>query len=155
MDIHITQGATEWKLTPTGDQTSTSATAGSITGLSLELKANTKYEVHGFIHHGCNNTGGVKFSASIPSGATIFIGLKGVSASNTLLENALAESDTLSTNGFGQFNNQNRTTNFFGTITTGATAGTMQLKYASGVNGQTSTIYEEGSVIQITRLGEA
>jgi hypothetical protein len=150
---YTAQGTKQWKIIPTGDQTTTVATATDITGLSLAVAANSVYHITGSIHHGCNNTGGLKYTTTFPSGATQFIGAMGSTTSNAaFIFNSMTASGTLTTTAFGQENNANRMATFNGTLTVGATAGTFQFAFASGTGTQTSTIYQEGSVLTITKI---
>lgn len=138
---------------PTGDQNTTSATSQDITGLSFYAEANHVYEISGFIHHGCNNTGGVKFDVDLPAGSTMFLHLLAFdSSASTQVGNALTISATLTSNSYCNANNANGRLFIGGTITTGGTPGIIQFGFASGVAGQTSTIYEEGTVITAKRI---
>ncbi len=138
---------------PTGDQTTTLDTAVSVTGLLVALEANSVYKVEGFVHHGCNNTGGVKFAYTIPASTTAFLNLTGfASTATSMVTNAIVASATLSANAFCTANNANGRLVVVGTITTGATAGNFVFKFTSTTAGQTSTIYKEGTVITVTKI---
>jgi hypothetical protein len=126
-----------------GDITTTSNTAQNITGLlTSSLDANSSYLVLGRARIGCNNTGGVKFASTIPSGTSISLTFAGINntATTAALATVVAGGGSLS----GQsINNANTTSTcmIHGMIVTGATAGAVQLQFASTTSGQTSTIY--------------
>jgi hypothetical protein len=147
----VRNAATE--LRPNGDQQTTSATAVSVPGMSMTLEANARYRIMGGIRVGCNNTGGVRLAASVPAGTTLALGLTlTTTGNNVFVKNALVASATLSTNSCCQEVNANRWFEIIGTITTGVTSGMLQVQFASGVAGQTSTAYLEGSSVLVTRV---
>lgn len=136
-----------------GDQTTTSSTASNITDLvSITLTANKRYKIHGVIHVGCNNTGGVKIQVTIPTGATIFLMTNGfTSGSTTIAWSGIGLSATLG----AAFCTANSTGGFImvnGEVSLSSTAGTIQFGFASGVNTQTSTIYQLGTQIVLTQI---
>jgi hypothetical protein len=136
----------------TGDITTSSNVASNITGLVATLEANKRYRIFGQIRTGCNNTGGVRFAASFPSGASTGITIFGFTTSGSVyVFTRISASDTL----IGQFNQVNASSGFvyvFGEIETSATAGDIQFQFASFTNTQTSTIYELGTWLNITEL---
>lgn len=145
-------GEGDFQLVLTANQTTTSDSATGITDLVFSAKANSVYMIIGSIHHGCNNTGGVKLGCTIPSGATMHLNLNGSTTSSAAyLWQPDATSGAL-TAAFCTENNANRGVFIGGTITIGATAGDVQLIFASGVNAQTSTIYKEGTSILIQKV---
>lgn len=136
-----------------GDQTTTAATVQNITNLAISVEANSKYYIEGFIHIGCNNTGGVQFATAIPAAATIWVNLHGFSTGGgVFLANPLTASATLNGTGYCRVNNANGGVLYSGTVTTGANAGTIQIQFASSVGGQTSTIYSEGTTLKVMKL---
>jgi len=135
----------------TGDQ-STSGTANvGITGLSITTVANKRYAFEGFFRVGCNATGGLKFTVTAPAGSTLNVGFMGPATPN-------------STNGIQQFINASGTQTaalanansslgiikIYGEVSTGATTGTIQVGFASAVNTQLSTVYQNGTNIVYT-----
>jgi hypothetical protein len=135
----------------TGDQ-STSGTANvGITGLSITTVANKRYAFEGFFRVGCNAVGGLKFTVTAPSGSTLNVGFMGPATPN-------------STNGIQQFINASGTQTaalanaistlgiikIYGEVSTGATTGTIQVGFASAVNTQTSTVFQNGTNIIYT-----
>lgn len=125
-----------------GDVTTTSSTAVDITGIvTSTLAANSTYMVLGRFRLGCNGTGGVKFTCTVPTGATPHIAFMGISATATSA--AVATIVTAGTLSGQSINNANTTSTcmIHGTIVTSSTTGTVQFQFASTTSGQTSTIY--------------
>ena len=136
-----------------GDQTTTSSTASNITDLvSTTLTANKRYKIHGIIHVGCNNTGGVKIQITIPTGATVFLMTNGFTSGSTV--NAWSGINSSATLGaaFCTANSTGGCIMVNGEISLSSTAGTIQFGFASGVNTQTSTIYQLGTQIILTQI---
>lgn len=138
----------------TGDQTTTAGTAQNITDLVFSAEANSRYKISGFFHIGCNNTGGVLFAVTIPGSATMYIGMNGFtnSTATAFLASAITSSGTLIPTAYLRVSNTLGYVQVFGTITTGASSGNIQFQFASGVAGQTSTIYQEGTGLMINKL---
>lgn len=137
-----------------GDQLTTLNTPINITELvSNTLTANKRYKIHGIIHFGCNNTGGVKFACVIPSGATMWINQIGKAGSSfATLSNPFEISGTLQTTAIGTSNNENGFSYIYGEVSIGSTAGTIQFQFASGTNGQTSTIFQLGTHLILEQI---
>lgn len=138
-----------------GDQSTTSSGATSITELIFSVEANKRYFVRGHIHVGCNNTGGVKIAATIPAGATFYNALTGRSATTspaTLAIGVIISSGALSAATFIVANNAFGWVEIAGEFTIGATAGNVQFQFASGVNLQTSTVYQQGTHLSVEEL---
>lgn len=136
----------------TGNQTTTSNIAGNITDLIFPATANSVYTVDGVFHIGCNNTGGVKFAITLPTGSTIWMMVDGTTTANTaFIRQAITASATLTGTAVNQENAQ-RTVRLSGTITIGSTAGNVQFQFASGTDTQTSTIYQEGTFLRIQNV---
>lgn len=142
--------ATTTPLRPSSDITTTSNTASDITGMVHAVAANTTYFFFGYIHIGCNNTGGVKFTLTIPSGATVYVNFQGSTTNNTTYGtfNCIT-SGTLIATAFCQENQSGRGVIVSGTVTTGSTAGNVQFQFASGTNTQTSTVFKEGTCVYV------
>jgi len=135
----------------TGDQSTSGTTNVGITGLSITTVANKRYAFEGYFRVGCNATGGLKFTVTAPSGSTLNVGFMGPATPN-------------STNGIQQFINASGTQTaalanaisslgiikIYGEVSTGATTGTIQVGFASAVNTQTSTVYQNGTNIVYT-----
>lgn len=138
----------------TGDQTTTSNVATNITGLVTgTLEANKRYYFEGIIRIGCNNTGGVKVQATIPTGASMSFNAEGATTSLTgrTFTNLLA-SATLSGVAYGLVNSQAYYIKIAGEISMGSTTGTVQFGGASSTNGQTSTFIQLGTCINYKKL---
>ena len=154
MNINITNGApiVQWLKLTNGNQATTSNVIGNITDLVFTAQANSVYIINGSIHLGCNNTGGVKLGCTIPAAATMHLNFSGSTTSSAAyLWQPDATSGAL-TSAYCTENNANRGVFIGGTITIGATAGTIQLGFASGTDTQTSTIYQEGTAIFIQKV---
>jgi len=144
----------EWDLRiTTGNQSTTSNVATNITDLvSHTLTANKLYDFEGHIYVNCNNTGGVKFQITIPTGATIVACFDGSIGSNATFQSSIVlASATLTGFNFIQFNGSN-IIKVKGQVLLGGTAGTIQFGFASGTNTQTSTINQLGTHITLRQL---
>lgn len=124
-----------------GNQTTTAATAQNITELvTADLEANKVYFVSGTIRIGCNNTGGVLFGITVPTGATAVLSTSSIGTSGTNFQHVTADHTGLSSVAIGRVNNIFQIA-FYGRVSMGATTGNVQITFASAVAGQTSTIY--------------
>jgi hypothetical protein len=143
----------EWDMMiTTGDQTTTSNVASSITDLVFTPTINKRYSFEGVIHVGCNNTGGVKIQVTLPAGATIYLSYLGFTTSGTAgLFNAITASATLSS-ATCQVNSPNGFFKISGEVQMSSTASNIQFGFASGTNTQTSTIYQLGTQITVKQL---
>lgn len=137
-----------------GNQTTTSITASSIAGLqTVTLQANKRYYFEGIIHIGCSSTGGVKLRAVIPTGATIFMAVIGQTSNSTSQAvSQITTSATLTSVAFSTGNNALGYAKISGEVQMSSTTGTVQFGFASGVNAQTSTIYQLGTCISYKKL---
>jgi hypothetical protein len=139
------------KLVVNGNQTTTSTTAVNIIDLvSVTLTAG-KYSINGTIGVGSNSTTGMKLGISIPVDATMKI--KGLDRGSTF-DNSITEifttSNTLSVGNFCRVNGES-IVNINGTVTIGATSGTVQFIFAKTTSG-TATITDEGTQLIIQKL---
>ena len=145
----------EWDLYLTGgDQSTTSNVASNITDLVTHtLEINKRYYIHGTLHIGCNNTGGVKFQVTLPTGATVYLVAEGLAGGGTTRTfSAITASATLTAAAFTTVNTASSYIVFSGEILMGGTAGTVQFGFASGTNTQTSTVYQLGSHLTIKQI---
>jgi len=125
----------------TVNSTTTAITASTITGLTtFILEANSTYAISGQFLIGCNNTGGVKFGNSLPVGGTSYISYSGASTSTAVYLQQSSNTGTLTATAHNRSAGSSYLI-FGGLITTAATAGTVDMQFASGVGGQTSTVY--------------
>jgi hypothetical protein len=140
--------------TLTGDVTTTSATAGDITGLTVGGSASTVYRITAVLYIGCNNTGGVKFSITGPSGASI-MAATATGSSTAVNGNQITRlNSTLGSLTGTAFLRVSATTGAVviqGYIKTSSTSGNFTLQFASANAGETSTIYS-GSTMDLTPL---
>jgi hypothetical protein len=133
-----------------GSVTTTSNVASAITGLSFTATANKVYEIELALMIGCNNTGGVKFSCTIPSG-TIKLGMMAnINALFPAYTSYIDASATLNTTAYNAGNTANGVLFIKGLIYVGGTGGTVQFNFASGTNTQTSTVYASGTFLKST-----
>ncbi|MBU3681645.1 MAG: hypothetical protein FGM16_06875 [Flavobacterium sp.] len=131
--------------------TTTVITAANITGLSFDVEANSTYEIDGYYSVVCTSTGGIKFTQTVPTGATIEVNYDGIAGTAaTSIKIRSTASGTLTPNAI---NTANLSSGVMvrGMIITAATAGTLVFQYASGVATQTSTITPR-SFIKIRKI---
>ena len=136
-----------------GNQTTTSATAQAVTELITgTLEANCRYVIHGFLHTECDNTGGVKIAFDVPAGASIWGGILSRTSSATGFSGQNITADaTLIANAFNTQNAQ-ASSSVWLDVTLGATAGTIQLMFASGTGGQLSTLHQAGTFLIVEKI---
>jgi hypothetical protein len=120
--------------------------ASAITGLTtFTLEANSTYAISGAFLIGCSNTGGIKFGNTLPAGGASFINYVGTSTAATGLQQVSSLNGTLTATAVNRFATSSYLT-FGGSITTVATAGSVDINFASGIGGQTSTVYGQFSI---------
>lgn len=138
-----------------GDVTTTSASSTAITGLVATLEANTNYIITGVLRSRCSGAGGVKYGMTLVSGATSTISAQGkgaLSGSTVPLEEYyFSQAGALTTTGLIRLAGGASDIYLNGNINVGATAGTIQLNFASATGGQTSTIAQFGTWIEIKK----
>lgn len=134
-----------------GDVTTTSSASSNITGLSFAVEANKMYRVFGILRIGCNNTGGVNIGSTFPAGTTLNIIAFGNATSSTTFKYRLDSSGAIG-GLFNGFNNASGFVMLLGEVFTSGTAGNIQFQFGSGVNLQTSTVFELGTWLNITEL---
>lgn len=147
-------GITLNKIT-TGDQTTSSNVAANITDMVAAVDASKRYRIVGHLRVGCNNSGGVKIGMTVPSGTTFFvsaIGSASQSVTNSIVNTVLTSSGTLSSAIWCTTNATTGYIKFEGEVNVSTTAGNVQMQFASNTNGQTSTVYQLGSYMEITEL---
>lgn len=137
-----------------GDETTTSASATAITDLiTPTLEANSRYIIEGFIHFGCNNTGGVLFAVDIPAGSSIYGNWFSRTTINTdIITQPTTADATLTVTAFNRVNSPVGGMHFYFEVETDATTDFIQLMFASATGGQTSTIYQLGSWFFIKKI---
>jgi hypothetical protein len=139
----------------TGDQSKTATgtpTIANITGLSVTTSANKRYAFEGFMRVGCSATGGIKFAVTAPAGSTVNFGFMGPANPNVSngTQQFISASATLTTVALANANSSLGIVKVYGEVSTGATTGTINFGFDSATNGQTSTIYQNGTNIIFT-----
>ena len=125
----------------TSNVTTTAATASNITGLTtFILEANSTYAINAVFLIGCNGTGGVKFGNTLPLGGASYIFYVGTSTAVTGFLQVNNINGALTATAHNRLAGASSLT-FGGAITTASTAGSIDMQFASGTSGQTSTIY--------------
>lgn len=136
----------------TGDQTTTSNVAVNITDLVLPLAINKTHKFTGTFRIANNNTGGIRFQLTVPTGATIVFNIFGATSSTSaFITGTTFTSATLFTT-FVTFTPTSIMIMINGEVVMGSTAGSMQFGFASGVNTQTSTIFKTGTHLTVTQI---
>lgn len=130
----------------TANATTTTTLASAITGLTtFTLETNSTYAISGAFLIGCSNTGGIKFGNTLPAGGASYINYVGTSTAVTGLQQMPSNNGTLTATAINRFAGSSYLT-FGGSITTVATAGSVDINFASGIGGQTSTVYGQFSI---------
>ena len=125
--------------------------AANITGLSFSVEANSTFLVDCYYNVSCTGTGGIRFTQTTPAGATMDItydGIAGTANSSVKIRSAASGTLTATAINSGAITSSVIVRGF---VRTGATAGTLQMQFASNTNGQTSTIFAN-SWAKITRI---
>jgi len=119
----------------------TTSTISDITGLVFNVIANKTYTVWGGFY-ATNAAGGIKFAANCPSGTTINMTQSGLA---TTLTYATATNTSNNTLGAQTFVAANGTKSLIWVMCTFVTtnSGTIQFRFASNTNGQSSIIYAD------------
>ena len=145
-----TYNGTFWEYTKeyyvTSNVTTTTTLASTITGLTtFILEANSTYNISGAYLIGCSTSGGVKFGNSLPSGGTSYINYSGSGTGVTTYTQQPSTNGALIGIAINRYSGSSLLI-FGGLITTAATAGTVDMEFASGIGGQLSTIYADFSI---------
>lgn len=139
----------------TGDQSTTSNLASNVNGLSFSASANKRYLFNSFIKTN-GVLGGIKFQITAPNLSTVLGSIFGTTASSSSFGNErIISINTL--NSLLTFSTYTTVaqTNFIqliGEVTTGANSGTVSIGFASGTNGNTSTIFQQGAYLQYLEI---
>lgn len=132
------------------DQATTSNVQANITGLvTPTLDANKTYFIRGVvsIFSAAGAAGGTQLSVTLPSGATGILFFKGRDNTVAVLEQASVNGGT--TNALNRIANSGTDAIVSGSITTSATAGVVQFRFASGTNLQSNSIIASRTYIEI------
>ncbi len=140
-------------LQPSGDQSTISATASDITGMTFTVEANSVYKIDGAIKYGTSTTNGSKFTVDSPSG-TLYISVIGDTTSGTVFSRYAIPSSTTLSPTMGAHVSSGHEVLWNGTITIGGTGGPLYIMYAAAIGGggDTTTIYQEGSYMTLTKF---
>lgn len=133
--------------------TTTSATAVDITGLvTPTLPANSSWYFEIYLATTCTGAGGIRFGFTTPSGGSGFLYVEGIGTGVTSFQSGVS-TGTLIATGVTRVNG-NAQARLFGRISIGSTAGAVQIQFASGTAGQTSTIGagNGASIMRITKV---
>lgn len=133
--------------------TTTSATLVDITGLvTPTLPANSAWYFEIYLATTCTGAGGIKFGFTTPSGGSGFLYVEGISTGVTGFQSTVT-TGTITSVGVTRVNG-NAQARLFGRISIDATAGAVQIQFASGTAGQTSTIGagNGASMMRLTRV---
>jgi hypothetical protein len=133
--------------------TTTSATLVDVTGLvTPTLPANSAWYFEIFLATTCTGAGGIRFGFTTPSGATGFLYVEGISTGLTGFQSTVT-TGTITGVGVTRVNGSAQA-RLFGRISIDATAGAVQVQFASGTAGQTSTIGagNGASMMRLTRV---
>lgn len=141
--------------------TTTSVTSSTsfvdVTGLAVSVLANATYALDGFIAYNAGATGDIKFAFTAPAGADALWGLYGIGTGETTSTAEIqiarldALGDTAAMNG-GGVDSGLLHCRPLGTIITGATPGTLQLRMAQVTSNATASVVQTGSWLRLTRL---
>ena len=130
----------------TANVTTTTTLASTITGLTtFVLEANSTYDINGQFFIACSSSGGIKFANTVTAGGTSYINYAGIGTSLITYQQVGSYIGALTATAINRGGTSSYLT-FSGLITTAATAGTVSMQFASGVGGQTSTIYGQFSI---------
>lgn len=138
-----------------------STTLVNAAGLAVAMQANSIYAMDGYIAYTCNGTADVKFAISVPTGTVGSWGLYAVAVGSTGGEGDISAARL---DAFGDSSLVTAGGNSVGTgamsclprglITTAATAGSLQVRFAQNTANATPTKIEAGSWLRLVRIGE-
>lgn len=129
----------------TADVSKTTTAASDVTGLNFYVDVNEveRFEFNLFTSAG---TGGIKFALTFPTGATVKAEVFGSVAAGAITSERITATATLTT-AVWSTSNTSGWVKVMGEIRNGGTAGTVQLQYGSGTNGQTANIQADSTVV--------
>lgn len=147
-------GGVEWTelVIVGGDQTTTSASAQDITELvSGTLSANTRYMFKGTVRGACNGVGGIRLGVSVPAGTTFVMYVTGRSSGATAIAQPATATSGTPAGALVTFNGSSAIIVSVEFAIAG-TAGVAQFQFASGIAGQTSTIHQDGTILEYKEI---
>lgn len=136
---------------PLADVTTTLTTEVPI-GVTYTLEANTRYTVRGCIRNSVSSTGGIKFAMTTPSltvSSSVGIISRGASATGSVW--TIFPSNGSLTGVINTVASSSIILMLYGTVTTGVNGGTLEFFFASGVSGQTSQVFSDGTSIDVIK----
>ena len=134
----------------TADVTNNTATLANVTGLALALAANSTYQVHGRImFQTAATTTGIRLTQTVPSGATVVAQWSTpTSLTASTLANQRAADAGATTTAIDTANaNTLATTSIL--VVTAATAGNLQIRFASEVSGSKAVVKAGSNLVAI------
>ena len=134
----------------TADVTNNTATLANVTGLALALAANSTYQVHGRImFQTAATTTGIRLTQTVPSGATVVAQWSTpTSLTASTLANQRAADAGATTTAIDTANaNTLATTSIL--VITAATAGNLQIRFASEVSGSNAVAKAGSNLVAI------
>ena len=123
------------------NQTRTLNTAGNVTDMSFNIGASETWSFEFNLQNGCSGGGGNRWAITFPGGGTMRSVAIGNAGNTTSIASSIITASGGLTSSFCTFNSTAGWTRITGVVVNGGTAGTVQLQFASGTNGQTTTIY--------------
>lgn len=137
----------------TGNQTTTSASATTITGLTASVDASSTYVFMGYLAVGCSTANGIRFTVTIPASATMDINFFGnTTSTSAVLTQRVTTSGTLTLTAHARRAATDSFVTIFGTVTVAGTSGNVVFQYGIATGGDTSTVYQEGTFINVTKI---
>lgn len=124
----------------TGDVTTTSASAGDVTGLSFSIGANEVWQFEAHLMTKCSTANGHKWAVNVPASAAVTASLRGSRASTaSIISDDIVADDTLSAAvGTGTYATGGWV-DIVGIVANSTTAGSVQIRFASATGGDTTT----------------
>jgi hypothetical protein len=132
--------------------TTTSATLVDITGLvTPTLPTSSAWYFEIYLATTCTGAGGIRFGFTTPSGGSGFLYVEGISTGVTGYQSTVT-TGTITSVGVTRVNGGAQV-RLFGRISIDTTPGVVQIQFASGTGGQTSTIGagNGASIMRLTR----
>jgi hypothetical protein len=130
----------------TSDVTIATNANADVTGMFFPIGANEIWSVEFHLQIGCNNTGGVNFAMQLPASATHRTVVTGMGGSSTAIASSVLTTTSSSAN-LNTVNSANGWCRMTAVIVNSTTAGTVQLRFKSGTDTQTSTVFADSYLV--------
>lgn len=138
---------------PANQNITSSTTLTNDTDLTFTLAANTSYVVNGGLFAtSASATPDIKIGFTVPTGATMDIAYMSQTGNNRTAE--LLETTNTPSSNIPIAANQTTIIQVFGSIVTGGSGGTLQLKWAQNTSNATATTMKQGSFMTVTEAIE-